>query len=157
MPTTIVSDTCPAPHFNLTAREVEQCQPELARYLEQFRAGFGRREQFEQFGVYVRGLWSDGGRKTIEGMALALGEKVRDLPYLAGQSPWATEPLVVLPQPQVGQTLGEADGVAWIDESGVVKQGDASVGVGPQYCGAVGKVANSQNGVSNLNKQFALI
>jgi SRSO17 transposase len=34
-----------------------------------------------------------------------------------------------------------------IDESGVVKQGDHSVGVAPQYCGSVGKVANSQVGV----------
>ena len=34
-----------------------------------------------------------------------------------------------------------------IDESGVVKQGDDSVGVSSQYCGSVGKVANSQNGV----------
>ena len=34
-----------------------------------------------------------------------------------------------------------------IDESGVVKQGAHSVGVAPQYCGAVGKVANSQIGV----------
>jgi FOG: Transposase len=47
----------------------------------------------------------------------------------------------------VAETLGEADGVALIDESGVVKQGNHSVGVGAQYCGAVGKVANSQNGV----------
>lgn len=47
----------------------------------------------------------------------------------------------------IGTSLGEVDGVALIDESGVVKQGDYSVGVGPQYCGAVGKVANSQNGV----------
>jgi SRSO17 transposase len=37
--------------------------------------------------------------------------------------------------------------VASIDESGVVKQGEHSIGVGHQYCGSVGKVANSQNGV----------
>ena len=34
-----------------------------------------------------------------------------------------------------------------IDESGVVKQGQDSVGVAAQYCGSVGKVANSQVGV----------
>jgi SRSO17 transposase len=43
--------------------------------------------------------------------------------------------------------LGEADGVALIDESGVVKQGDDSVGVAAQYCGSLWKVANSQVGV----------
>ena len=37
--------------------------------------------------------------------------------------------------------------MALIDESGVVKQGDDSVGVAAQYCGSVGKVANSQVGV----------
>lgn len=31
-----------------------------------------------------------------------------------------------------------------IDESGWVKKGDKSVGVAPQYCGNVGKIANSQ-------------
>jgi SRSO17 transposase len=30
-----------------------------------------------------------------------------------------------------------------IDESGVVKQGQDSVGVAAQYCGAVGKVAKA--------------
>jgi len=55
--------------------------------------------------------------------------------------------LVSLHQQWVGVTLGEADGVVLLDESGVVKQGEASVGVGPQSCGSVGNVANSQNGV----------
>jgi len=147
MPSTIVSDICPAPHFNLTECEVKQCLPELECYLELFKAAFGRREQFEGFRVYVKGLLSDLARKTIEGIALAFGENVRDLQHFAGQSPWQTEPLVSRQQQLVGETLGEADGVMLVDESGVVKQGEASVGVGPQYCGAVGKVANSQNGV----------
>jgi SRSO17 transposase len=147
MPRTIVSERYPAPHFNLTVRDIEQCNGELERYLERFKPGFGRREQYEQFAVYMKGLLSQVTRKTVEGMALALGENVRDLQHFAGQSPWVTEPLVSLHQQQVGETLGEADGVILVDESGVVKQGEASVGVGPQYCGSVGKVTNSQNGV----------
>lgn len=119
----------------------------MANYLERFKTSFARREQFEGFGVYVKGLLSDVARKTIEGIALAFGENVRDLQYFAGQSRWDTEPLVALHQQLVGQMLGESDGVALVDESGVVKQGSASVGVGAQYCGAVGKVANCQNGV----------
>jgi SRSO17 transposase len=47
----------------------------------------------------------------------------------------------------VAESLGEADIVVLINESGVVKQGDDSVGVAAQYCGSVGKVANSQIGV----------
>jgi SRSO17 transposase len=147
MPTTIISDAVPAPYFNLTEREVKQCMPELETYLALFKIGFSRREQFERFRVYMKGLLSDVGRKTIEGMALAFGENMRDLQHFAGQSPWSTEPLVSLHQQMVGESLGEADGVVLLDESGVVKQGEASVGVGSQYCGSVGKVTNCQNGV----------
>jgi len=147
MLTTIVTDSCPAPEFNLTQRDVEQCLPELEAYWEVFEPAFGRIEQFRQSQVYFRGLLSDLLRKTTERIALEFGENVRDLQHFVGQSPWDTEPLVAIHQRQVGELLGEADGVTLIDESGVVKQGVDSVGVGPQYCGAVGKVANSQNGV----------
>ena len=67
--------------------------------------------------------------------------------YFIGQSPWKTEPVLKKHQRLVAETLGEADGVALIDESGGVKQRDDSVGVAAQYCGSVGKVANSQVGV----------
>lgn len=147
MPTTIVTDSCPAPKFNLTQRDVEQCVPELEAYWKLFEPAFGRVEQFRQSQVYVKGLLSDVLRKTAERMALEFGENVRDLQHFVGQSPWATEPIVAIHQRLTGEMLGEEDGVALIDESGVVKQGDDSVGVGPQYCGSVGKLANSQNGV----------
>ena len=147
MPTTIVTDSCPAPEFNLTKKDVAQCVPELEAYLQMFEPGFGRVEQFRQSQVYLNGLLSDVVRKTAERIALEFGANVRDLQHFVGQSPWETEPIVAIHQCVIGEMLGETDGVALIDESGMVKQGDASVGVGPQYCGSVGKVANSQNGV----------
>ena len=57
------------------------------------------------------------------------------------------EPVIGIHQQAMGETLGEEDGVALIDESSAVKQGDDSVGVASQYCGSVGKVANGQVGV----------
>jgi SRSO17 transposase len=147
MPTEIVAETCPAPECNLTPRDVKQFVKELKAYHARFKAAFRRPEQFKRAAVYLTGLLGDAPRKTIEPMALALGENVRNLQHFIGQSHWGTEPAVQIHQALMADTLGEEDGVALIDESGVVKQGDDSVGVAPQYCGSVGKVANSQVGV----------
>jgi len=92
-------------------------------------------------------LLGDSPRKTIERIALDLDVKVRNLQHFIGQSQWEKEPIVAIHQRLVGETLGEASGVVLIDESGMVKQGKNSVGVARQYCGSVGKVANSQVGV----------
>jgi SRSO17 transposase len=67
--------------------------------------------------------------------------------HFMGQSPWEQEPVIAIHQRLVSETLGKADGVALIDESSVVKQGEDSVGVAAQYCGSVGKIANGQVGV----------
>lgn len=147
MPKDIVIETCPAPECNLSEQDIEQFVDEMTEYIELFRPGFARREQSEWSQVYVRGLLGNTVRKNIERMALELGVKVRSLQHFMGQSPWATEAPLNIHQAIVGSTLGEKDGVMLIDESGVVKQGDDSVGVSSQYCGSVGKVANSQNGV----------
>jgi hypothetical protein len=37
MPQTIISDSVPAPHFNLTEREINECLPELEGYLAGFK------------------------------------------------------------------------------------------------------------------------
>jgi SRSO17 transposase len=140
-------ETCPAPACNLSDKDVEQFVEELDRYVKRFEPAFGRWEQWQWSGRYMQGLLGDSPRKTVERMALELGLNVRAMQHFVGQSPWQTEPAVMIHQGLVAQGLGEADGVMLVDESGVVKQGRDSVGVGPQYCGAVGKVANSQVGV----------
>ena len=147
MPTEIVTEICPAPICNLSEQDIEELMDELKDYITMFEPAFHRVEQLERSEIYLRGLLGDAARKNIEQMALGLGENVRNLQYFVGQSPWKTEPVLKIHQRLVAETLGEADGVALIDESGVVKQGDCSVGVAAQYCGAVGKIANSQNGV----------
>ena len=152
MPERIISqiqfiETCPAPECNLSAKDIEQLGEELDSYVKQFEAAFRRREQWQWSRVYLQGLLGDTQRKTVERMALELGQNVRDMQHFVGQSRWQTEPAGVIHQGLVAQNLGEADGVMLIDESGNVKQGQDSVGVAAQYCGCVGKVANGQVGV----------
>src|SRR5215207_4493853 len=147
IPMDIVLDTCPAPECNLTPRDVSGLLERLAAYHTLFGPAFARSDQSEHSEVYLRGLLSACERKSIEPMALHLGVPIRPLQYFIGQSSWAIEPIIAQHQRLVGATLGEEDGAFLVDECGVVKQGHNSVGVAPQYCGSVGKVANAQVGV----------
>ncbi len=45
------------------------------------------------------------------------------------------------------ERLGYDPGIGVLDESGFMKWGDKSAGVGHQYCGRLGKVENCQVGV----------
>jgi SRSO17 transposase len=126
---------------------VEQFVDALAAYHACFAEAFRRPEQLRWSAVYLQGLLGPENRKTSERIALTQGVSVRDLQHFIGQSAWATEPVIDRHQQLVAQTLGAPAGVVLVDESGVVKQGNDSVGVAPQYCGAVGKVANCQVGV----------
>ena len=147
MPAKIVTETCLAPECNLSQKDIERFLDELTNYMKLFKPAFQRIEQLKRSTTYVRGLLGGAARKNVEQIALGLGEKVRSLQYFVGQSPWVSDPVIDIYQKSVGGTLGEADGVALIDESSVIKQGDDSVGVAWQYCGSVGKVANGQVGV----------
>jgi SRSO17 transposase len=143
----IVLETCPAPECNLTPRDLNGLLDQLAAYHAHFVPAFARSEQTERAEMYLRGLLSASERKSIEPMALHLGVAVRPLQHFISQSTWSIEPVVAQHQHLVGSTLAEDDGAFLVDECGVVKQGHDSVGVAPQYCGSVGKVANSQVGV----------
>jgi len=143
----IVLDTCPMPECNLTSRDVSGLLDRLATYHAHFVPAFARCDQARWAEIYLPGLLSDCERKSIEPMALHLGVPIRPLQHFIGQSIWSIEPIIAQHQLLVGSTLGEEDGAFLVDESGVVKQGHDSVGVDHQYCGSVGKVANSQVGV----------
>lgn len=147
MSKTIVPEICPPPEWNLTAEDIHHMVEALEETYQIYRPAFERRDQAAQGWVYLKGLLSDLPRKVTERIALRFGVNVRSLQHFMGQSPWSCDELLTIHQGLVVEMLGDAEGVLLIDESGMVKQGEHSVGVARQWCGSVGKVANAQVGV----------
>lgn len=139
------------PELNLAPRDLEVMAEELVSYHAQFHDLFPRREQREWSEFYVRGQLSDVERKSIEPMVLALrgpdGAAVRAVQQFVSEGAWEDRPILVRHQRLVAESLGEAEGSVIVDGSGFPKQGTHSVGVARQYGGALGKVANCQQGV----------
>ena len=72
----------------------------------------------------------------------------QSLQHFASNSPWEDEPILDDVCKTVSGRVGVAEpGSIIIDESGLPKLGNDSVGVSRQYCGRLGKVANCQMGV----------
>ena len=96
---------------------------------------------------YVSGLLSDLQSKDAESIAYLHDRERQGLQKFIGQAPWDHKPLIGELARQVGQRIGQADGVLVFDPSAFVKQGKKSVGVARQWCGRLGKVENCQVGV----------
>ncbi len=112
-------------------------------FLSPFTQPMGRSERREGAAFYVEGLLLPGERKSIEPMAQRLGVDSQKLQQLLTDSPWDDQ--------EVWQAIRQVIPThleplwAWIvDETGWLKQGEHSVGVAHQYCGAEGKSANCQ-------------
>lgn len=68
--------------------------------------------------------------------------------HFISSSPWEDRQLLTQLQKDVYHLIGDpSDGALILDESGIPKQGQMSVGVARQYCGRLGKVDNCQVGV----------
>ena len=128
----------------------------LADYAAGFRADFNRPRQAAWCGAYLRGLITDGDRKSAEPMAarvpLPPGLEVSDpdqaLQQFLGQSTWDEHAVLKRYRAAMAAKLADPDGIFVIDDTTFPKQGTHSVGVQRQYCGALGKKANCQCAVS---------
>src|SRR3954465_13431518 len=65
---------------------------------------------------------------------------------LLDRSRWDADALRDLVRDDVVETLADPDAVLVIDETGFLKQGQSSCGVGRQYTGSAGKIASCQIG-----------
>jgi SRSO17 transposase len=99
-------------------------------------------------GLFLDGLLGTERRKTGWMRAEAAGDPG---PWrqqaLLGRGRWEADALRDMVRDHVVEHLAAEDAVLVIDETGFLKQGKASCGVGRQYTGSAGKITNCQIGV----------
>lgn len=137
------------PQWELSAAELQNLGQDLNEFTAHFHGAFQRVQSVELCELYFKGLLSDTERKNTAAMALELADpkKVRNLQRFISAYQWDEAAIRQEHWQQAAQDLADAQGVWSIDASEFPKKGEHSVGVAPQYCGALGKTANCQSGV----------
>jgi SRSO17 transposase len=130
----------------MTPQEIAEVRPLLLEFTAEMLGGLSRKDQRAAGELYVRGLLTDGQRKSMQPMAARLGTDHQRLQQFITSSTWdyvAVRRNVA--RDFAGRCLVEA---LVIDDTGFAKDGSASPCVARQYSGTLGKTANCQIGVS---------
>ncbi|MFI5688164.1 IS701 family transposase [Streptomyces sp. NPDC051636] len=132
----------------MTPEELDEVRCRLEDFAADVFEPFARADQRRWGGVYLRGLLLDGQRKSVEPMAARLGEdgNRQALARFITTSPW--DPAHVRARLAWKMTTAIEPTALIIDDTGFIKDGDASACVSRQYTGTAGKVTNCQAGVS---------
>jgi SRSO17 transposase len=115
---------------------------------ERIRPLFRQERMAQSAGLFLDALLGPERRKTGWMRAEAAGDPG---PWrqqaLLGRAQWNADALRDVVRDYVIETLAEPDAVLVVDETGFLKQGKASCGVGRQYTGSAGKITTCQIGV----------
>jgi SRSO17 transposase len=129
-----------------TALELWACS--LREVKERIRPLFLQKRMAHSAGLFLDALLGPERRKTGWMRAEAAGDPG---PWrqqaLLGRARWNADALRDVVREYVVETLSDPDAVLVVDETGFLKQGKASCGVGRQYTGSAGKITNCQIGV----------
>lgn len=122
--------------------------PELAAFLAPFAPLFRYAQSRQSLERYLVGLLTDLPRKNAQTIAAAVaGTSTERLQHLLTDAAW--DPRAVdAARVRWLAARSPAAGVFVLDDTGLPKQGRASVGVARQYSGTLGKVGNCQVVVS---------
>jgi SRSO17 transposase len=136
------------PKFTIAKDDVKDLTQEFKGFHEVFSDCFHRSESRGHFFRYMVGQFSELERKSIEPIALNVEDgNVRPMQRFISDAEWADKKILNKYHSLVNEDLGTSKGVLIFDESGFIKKGNDSIGVGKQYCGSIGKVENCQVGV----------
>src|SRR5215212_4292199 len=124
-------------------------QHELQSWLEPFLTHLHHPARRRMCPLYLAGLIGPGERKSLQPIAARLAPADYDqLHHFVAVGPWDETPLEAELLAQANRLVGGPDAILVIDDTALPKKGTHSVGVGPQYAGALGKKANCQTLVS---------
>jgi SRSO17 transposase len=137
----------------MTKDEVRAAADRLVDFHDRFAPLFGKEEAQDHAYFYAKGLMVCPERKSIEPIALNVGDgKVSAMQKFINIAPWdhgdvQAELQAVFAEELVPTAAASAVGVVGIvDESGFSKKGDQSAGVARQHNGRLGKEDNCQVG-----------
>lgn len=124
-------------------------------FLERLGEVVGHADRRWPLEAYLTGLLLPGERKSVEPMAAKVAPREvsrahQAMHHFVANAPWDDEAVRAVARDwALTQLERHAPIGAWVvDDTGIPKKGKKSVGVAWQYCGALGKTANCQVGVS---------
>ena len=118
----------------------------LSDYISDFKPIFKNKTKvfFDKAENYTQGIIKSE-MHNIERISEELGTHYHQMQHFITESNWKGRDVIDKVAKEVSLSLPKTKLTGLIiDESGWVKKGERSVGVGHQYCGNVGKTANSQ-------------
>lgn len=130
----------------VTPEQIEQIRPQLVEFAARMLGELPRSDQRAKGELYVRGLLTDGARKSMQPMAERLGVDHQGLQQFITSSTWDYQQ-VRANVASWAVTALDPDAYV-VDDSGFPKDGTASPLVARQYSGTLGKTGNCQIGVS---------
>src|SRR5258707_12740870 len=130
----------------MTPQEMAEVRPRLLDFAAEMLDGLARKDQRAAGELYVRGLLTDGQRRSLQRMAARLGVDHQRLQQFITSSTWD----YVAVRRNIARDFARRQAVEAlvVDDTGFPKDGTASPCVARQYSGTLGKVANCQVGVS---------
>jgi SRSO17 transposase len=130
----------------MTPEEIAEVRPQLADFTMEMPGGLARKDQRAAGELYVRGLLTDGQRKSMQPMAARLGVDHQRLQQFITSSTWDYTAV----RRNVARWFAASQPVEAlvVDDTGFPKDGTASPCVARQYSGTLGKTGNCQVGVS---------
>jgi SRSO17 transposase len=130
----------------MTPQEIAEVRPRLLDFAAGMLGGLPRKDQRAAGELYVRGLLSDGRRKSMVPMAERLGVDHQRLQQFITSSTWDYAAV----RRNVARWFAGHQPVEAlvVDDTGFGKDGPASPCVARQYSGTLGKIGNCQVAVS---------